>query len=98
VNLTDGGNNLRLETELVAKSSSEIAESTFSVSGDIRHFADVVEHVSTGEEQHGDETEGSPEVAVLEDGDDVGRCDGDKGDGAKDSCRDGDDLDPVDRT
>lgn len=58
----------------------------------------MVEHVSGGEEQDGDQREGSPEVAVLEEGQNVGIGNGDDSDSSEDSGGDGDDLHPVDRT
>ena len=95
-NRTHGSNNLRLQAKLVLETACKVADAAFSIGRDIGNFANVVEHVSASEEQHSDETEGSPQVAVLQDGDDVGRCNSDEGNSTEDSGRDGDDLDPVD--
>jgi hypothetical protein len=56
----------------------------------------VVEHVATGEEKDSDQAESSPEVAALEDGEDVGSSDGEGGDGSEDGYGGGDDFDVVD--
>ena len=95
-NTVDGSNDLRLETELVAEATSEVADTTLSVTLYVRCLADVVEHVSRGEEQDGDQGERGPEVAVLEERENVGRGDGESGDTSEDGGGDGDDLDPVD--
>lgn len=55
----------------------------------------MVEHVPRREEQHGNEAECRPQVAILQDRDDVGRRDGEESNGAQDTGRDGDDADPV---
>lgn len=57
----------------------------------------MVEHVTASEEQDGDQTDSSPEVAVLNDREVVRRGDEEEGDSAEKSGRDGDDLDIVDR-
>jgi hypothetical protein len=58
----------------------------------------VVEHVSASEEQDSDQTDSGPEVAVLDDWENVGRGDGQESENTDDSSRDGDDLHVVDRT
>lgn len=57
----------------------------------------MVEHVAAGEEEDGDQADGGPEVAALEDGEDIRSSDGEGGDGAEDGYGGGDDLDVVDR-
>lgn len=57
----------------------------------------MVEHVAAGEEEDGDQADGGPEVAALEDGEDVGSSNGESGDGSEDGYSGGDDLDVVDR-
>ena len=52
--------------------------------------------MSGREEEDGDQGEGSPKVAVLEEGKDVGRGNGESSDTSKDGRGDGDDLNPVD--
>ena len=58
----------------------------------------MVEHVTAREEQYGDQAEGGPQVAVLQNGSNVRRCNGDKGDDTKNGGGHGDDLHPVDGT
>ena len=58
----------------------------------------MVEHVSTCEEQDSDQADGSPEVAVLDNGKKVGRSDCQEGEDTDDGSRDGDNLHIVDRT
>jgi hypothetical protein len=58
----------------------------------------MVEHMATGEEQHGDQTEGGPEIAVLEDRNEVGGSNGKEGNATKYGSGDGDDLHIVDGT
>jgi len=50
--LTHCGNDLRLETKLVAEATSEVVEAALSISRNIWRLPDVVEHVPTGEKQH----------------------------------------------
>lgn len=52
--LTDSCHDLGFEAKLIAETSSKIANAAFPITGHVRYFSDVVEHVSTGEEQYGD--------------------------------------------
>jgi hypothetical protein len=56
----------------------------------------VIEHVSAGEQEHGNQAEGSPEVAVLQEGYKVWRQDCEESAEAKNSGRDGNDFHVVD--
>jgi hypothetical protein len=94
--LTDCGDDLGLEAELVAEATSEVVEAAFAIARNIRGLPDVVEHVSTCEEQDPEQAHGRPKVAVLQDGNDVGRSDSEEGHDTKHGGGDGDDLDPVD--
>ena len=96
--LTHRSNDLSLKTELVLEATSEVADTTLAVGLNIGDLADVVEHVATGEEEDGDQADGCPEVAALEDGEDIGSSDGESGDRAEDGYGGSDDLDVVDRT
>jgi len=58
--LTDSGHNLRLQTKLVAESSSKVVDTTLSVSRYVGNFTDMIEHMPTSEEEYGDQTKGSP--------------------------------------
>jgi hypothetical protein len=83
---------------LVLETAGEVGETTLAIVTSVGHLADVVEHVSTGEKQDGDQADGSPEVAVLDDGKEVGRGDGEESEDTDDGSRDGDDLHIVDWT
>ena len=48
--LTHSSNDLRLETKLVLKTAGEIGETALAIVTSVGHLADVVEHVSAGEE------------------------------------------------
>ena len=58
----------------------------------------MIEHVTTGKQKDSDKTEGSPEVSVLQDRDNVGSRDRNKCDDTENSGGDGNDFDPVDRS
>ena len=94
--LTHCGNDLSLKTELVLEATSEVADTTLAVGLNIGDLADVVEHVSAGEEQNGDQADGGPEVAVLNDRQNVRCGDCKEGEDTDDSGRYGDDLHVVD--
>jgi len=94
-NAINGRDDLRLEAELVAEASGEVADAALAIARDVRGLADVVEHVSRCEEQDGDQADSGPEIAVLEDWDDVGRCDGNYSDGAQCGCGNLRDFGPV---
>lgn len=74
--LTHSSNNLRLQPILILETTSEVADTTLSVSCDIRHLSNVVVHVSAGEEQNCDQADSSPKISVLNDGEDVRHSDG----------------------
>ena len=96
--LTHGSNNLSLKTELVLETTGKVRNPALSVACNVGDLADVVEHVATGEEQDSNQTDGSPEIAALEDGKDIGSSNGESGDRSEDGYGGGDDLDVVDRT
>ncbi len=72
--LTHCGNNLCFQTELIGKASSKVAHPTSTVSSNIWHLANAIEHVPTGEQQDYDETDGGPEIAVLYNRKDIRPC------------------------
>jgi hypothetical protein len=94
--LTHCGNDLSLKTELVLEATSKVADTTLAVGLDIGDLADVVEHVSAREEENGDQADGGPEVAVLNDRQKVRRGDCEEGEDTDDSGCYGDDLHVVD--
>lgn len=58
--LTHCGNNLRFKTELVGKAPSKVAHPTLTVSSNVWHLANVIEHVPTCEQQDYNEAYGRP--------------------------------------
>lgn len=95
--LTHASNDLSLHTILVLETIGKVADASLSITSHIRNLADVVEHVSAGEEQDGDEGNGGPDVAALDDGEYVGPGDVGKGEAAGCDDKGRDPLDPVDR-
>lgn len=89
---------MSLKTELVLETAGEVGETALAIVSSVGHLADVVEHVSASEEQDENQADGGPQVAVLDDGKDVGRSDGEESEDADDSSCDSNDLDIVDRT
>ena len=65
--LTHCRNDLCLKTILARKSSCKVANAPLSIPSHIRDLSDVVEHVATGKEEDGDQADGRPQVAVLDD-------------------------------
>lgn len=76
---TNGSNDLCLETKLVLEAPGKVSDAALAVTGNVGDFSDVVEHVAGCEEENHDDADGGPEVAVLEEGEDVGTGDGGKG-------------------
>lgn len=96
--LTHCGHDLSLHSELVRKASCEVGDAALAVPRHIRHFSDMVEHVSARKEQDGDQADPGPEITVLNHGQDVRLRDGDEGDQAEDDRCGGDQADVVDRS
>lgn len=91
-----GSNDLCLQSELVLKATSEVADSSLAVARDVGNFADVVEHGTGGEEQDCDERDCSPQVAVLHNRKDVWGGDGEQGQDAERSRCDCNDAHVID--
>lgn len=94
--LTHSSNDLRLQSKLVLEPASEVADPALAISRDIRHLANVVEHVAAGEEQHGDQADSGPQIAVLQDRDKIWASNEEEGDDAKHSNGSGRDLYIID--
>lgn len=84
--LTDGCNNLSFHAELVLESTSKVADTALTIACNIWNLPDVIEHLSTGEQEDGNQTDGSPEVSVLDNGQNVGRQNSEQGDGTHHNC------------
>lgn len=96
--LTNGSHDLGLQAKLVLEATGKVADTAAAISGNIGNLANVVEHVSAGEEKDGNEADGGPEIAVLDDGQNIRR--GSDDDRAQ-TKNDGDGRNPahpVDRT
>lgn len=88
--LTNGCNDLGFHAELVLESTSKVADTALTIACNIRNLPDVIEHLSTGEQEDGNQTDGSPEVSVLDNRQDIGGQNSDQGDGTHQdrNCRD----------
>lgn len=95
--LTHRCNDLRLKTELVLEATGKVANAALAIGRDVGHLANVVEHVAAGEEKDSDQADGSPQVAVLDNREEVRRSDEKEGQSSDDSGRDSDNLNIVDR-
>ena len=82
---------------MVLETAGEVGETALAIVTSVGHLAYVVEHVSAGEKQDKNQADGGPQVAVLDDGKDVGRGDSEECEDTDDGSCDGDDLDIVDR-
>lgn len=65
--LTDKGDDLCLETELVLKARSKVVDTTVAIRSYVGHFSDLVEHMSASEKEDADQAHRSPYIAVLND-------------------------------
>lgn len=92
---THGGNNLCLQAKLVLESTGKVADASLSITGHVWDLANVIEHVSAREEQHSDQADSSPQVAVLDDGQSVWSSDCDKADNTKDTGGYGNEFEPI---
>ena len=95
--LTHGCHDLRLHAILALETGGEVADATTAIAGNVGNSSDAVEHVSAGEKEDGDEADGSPDVAALDDGQDIGPGDKAGCQAARQYHRGDDPLHPVDR-
>ena len=73
---THSCHNLRLQTELILKSTGKVNNTAFTILCNVRNFPNMVEHVSTCEEEDRNQAESSPKVPVLYNRRNVWRGDG----------------------
>jgi hypothetical protein len=59
---------LGFQTVLIGKSPSKIADTTSSITSNIRNFSDMVEHMAACEEKDSNQANSCPKVAILNDG------------------------------
>lgn len=96
--LTHRSHNLRLHPKLILETSSKVADPALTIPSHIWHFANMVEHVSAREQQDRDQADRRPEVAVLNDGQNIWRGHAEERDQTEDARQDDGDLDVVDWT
>jgi hypothetical protein len=72
--LTHGGHYLCLHPILGLESTCKICDATFSVSCDVWHLSNMIEHMSRSEEEDQDQANRCPQVSVLDDREDVWVC------------------------
>ena len=83
---------------MILKPACKIRDAALAVPSHIRHLPNVVVHVAGGENEHNDDAERGPEVAVLHDRHHIGPRDGGEGQDTEDGGRHDDDAGVVDRT
>lgn len=94
--LTHSGDNLRLKTKLVLETTSKVSHTASAVSRHVWHLANVVVHMSAGEKKNGDQADCSPEIAVLDNREDIWGRDSEETDRTGNSNNGRNDLDVVD--
>lgn len=78
-----------LHAKLIRKSTGKVADASLSIARNIRDFPDVIEHMAAGEEQDNDQADGSPEVAILDNRQDIRPGDPEKAEAAQcNGCED----------
>jgi hypothetical protein len=66
--LTHSCNDLCFQTVLIGKSTSKVAYAASSISSNVRHFSNVIEHVAACEEKDSNQANSGPKVSVLNNG------------------------------
>lgn len=82
---------------MVLEATCKVADTALAVASDVGNLADVVEHVAAREEEDGDQADGGPDIAVLDDGKNVGPGDKGDSDGSEGHSRASNPPHPVDR-
>lgn len=93
--LTHSGNNLDLKAKLALETTGKVSNASLAISGNIRDFADMVEHVAANEEEDGNHAASSPEVSVLNNWKNVRRGGDQRSDGTGDKGKGRCPLEPV---
>lgn len=96
--LTQGSNDLRLQTKLILEASCKIADTALAIIGHVWNLSDMIEHVAACEEKDGNQADGSPEVAILNDWQNIWCGDGKEGDDTEHGGGCHGDLDVLDRS
>lgn len=95
-NLTHSRNNLSFETVLVLEPASPVVDSSMTITNNVGHFSDVIEHMSAGEKKNCDQADGGPYIAVLNHREQIRPSNSSKGERTQYRCSDRNDADPVD--
>lgn len=96
--LTHASYDLGLQTILTGKTTSEITYTTMAIPCHIRNFANVIEHMATREEEDSNQTNSSPNIAVLKNWQKIWPSHKSKRDGPKKGRCNGNATYPVDRS
>lgn len=73
--LTDSSYYLCFQAKLILEPTGEVAYATMAIARNVRNLPYMVEHLATGEEENSNQAQGSPEISVLDNWQDVGRQD-----------------------
>lgn len=69
--LTHSGYDLSFQTVLIRKPSSKVADTTSPIPSNVWNLSDVIKHMATCEEKNSYQAYSCPEVAILNDGQQV---------------------------
>ncbi len=83
---------------MVGETPSKVRDTAFSITSDVGHFSNVVEHLAACEEKDDDQTDGSPKIPVLDDGRNIWMGDTDEGGDTEGDSSAGDKSKIVDRS
>lgn len=65
--LTDSSHNLGFQSKLVLEASCNVAYAAMAISNNVWDFPNMVEHMTTNEQENGNQADGSPNIAILDD-------------------------------
>lgn len=82
---------------MVGETAGKVAHATAAVARNVWHLSNMIKHLATGEEEDSDQADSGPNVAVLDDGQQVWPGNADKRDRACDSGSNGYAAEPVHR-
>jgi hypothetical protein len=94
--LTHCRNDLSFQTILIRETSSEITDTAASITGNVWNLSDVIEHMTTCEEEDSYQANSCPKVAILNDRQKVWPSNTEEGKCCKYSCGKYNDSDPID--
>lgn len=93
--LTYSSHDLGFQSKLVLEASCDIADAAMAISNNVWNFPNVVEHMTTNKEENGNQADGSPNVAVLNDRQHISRRTGQRSADAEDNGHGGGPSKPV---